>query len=463
MFDISKIRSALVVGLSLRTGLSAANYLAGRNIETAASDVKTRADLAGVMEKLDPRVRVIAGPQEPSILDRGFDLVVLSPGVPQTIPLVAEAVRRGVPVIAEVELAYLALQGTIIGITGTDGKTTTTALTGHLLAALGFDALVGGNIGVPLISFAGWAGPDTVTVAELSSFQLETIREFRPRVAAILNVTPDHLDRYGSMEEYLDAKLRIAVNQTGEDYFVANGDDSRVIASSKRVKSRVLTFSIKDTGADAFYNGGSIICRHGGSAIVAAEALKMKIFGIHNIQNAMAAILMASAMCDIAGREPDFDVMAGSLYGFRGLEHRMELLGEYQDRTFINDSKATTVGAVEMAVHGYSGNCVLILGGRTKGDDYSRLVAGLRGRVRGLILIGESSGEFSEIFSEFRMEKAETMDDAVARGMRMSEPGDAVLLSPVCASFDMFENFEERGKAFRAGFDKLRAGELRWT
>jgi UDP-N-acetylmuramoylalanine--D-glutamate ligase len=229
------------------------------------------------------------------------------------------------------------------------------------------------------------------------------------------------------------------------------------------VKSRVVRFSLNDNGADAMYRDGSIMIRRVKGVIAAADASKMRILGIHNIQNAMAALLMCAAMCDFAGRQADFAAMADALYRFDALEHRMERVGEFMGRTFINDSKATTVGAVEMAVRGFDGNCVLILGGRTKGDDYSRLVPGLAGRVRGIVLIGESSGEFSRIFSGFSLDLGGSMDDAVARAMAMSEAGDSVLLSPACTSFDMFENYEERGRAFRAAFERLSAGELRWT
>ncbi|HPL18435.1 MAG TPA: Mur ligase family protein, partial [Spirochaetota bacterium] len=214
----TNIHKALVVGLSYRTGLAVSNFLAAREVTVVASDSKGEAELADVIRKLDPAVRVVAGGQNPALLDEGFDAVVLSPGVPKTIPLIVEAYKRGIPVMAEVELAFRNMKGDLIGITGTDGKSTTTALTGHVFRELGIDTYVGGNIGIPLVSFAGKTSEQSVVVAELSSFQLETIIDFKPDVAALLNVTPDHLDRYDGMEAYLDAKMRIAMNQDGGDY-----------------------------------------------------------------------------------------------------------------------------------------------------------------------------------------------------------------------------------------------------
>ncbi|MBN1534569.1 MAG: UDP-N-acetylmuramoyl-L-alanine--D-glutamate ligase [Spirochaetes bacterium] len=460
---MEKINRVLVVGLGHRTGLAVCNYLAGLGKAVTASDIKPADSLAETVGRLDPAVRVVAGRQEPDLLDAGFELLVLSPGVPKSIPLVREAERRSIPVIAEIELAYLVMPGVFVGITGTDGKTTTTTLTGHLLAAQGVETLVGGNIGTPLISLAGKTTGRTAVVVELSSFQLETVREFRPRVATILNVTPDHLDRYRDMEEYGAAKFRIAMNQDGGDYFIANGDDARVMGGAARVRSAVHTFSLADRNADIHYDGKSIVLRRNGGEVTIAGTAGLQIPGLHNVQNAMAAVLMTVSACEILGVAPDFSRIADALCSFRGLAHRMEPVGSFMGRSFINDSKATTVGAVEMAVRGFDGDCVLILGGRTKGDDYSRLADGLRGRVRGIVLIGESRSDFSKIFSEFNLIEADTMEDAVAKGMGMSSRGDTILLSPACASFDMFENYEERGDRFRETVRRLESGDLRWT
>jgi UDP-N-acetylmuramoylalanine--D-glutamate ligase len=438
-----KGQKALVVGLGHRSGLAACNFLARRGCSVTGSDIKSAADLAPVVSKLDPAVTIVTGAQEPALLDAGFDLLVLSPGVPQSIPLVKEAYRRGIPVISEIELAFRFMKGQAVGITGTDGKSTTTTLTGHLLAGLGIKTFVGGNIGVPLVSLVDDMDGDSVTVIELSSFQLETIRDFRADAAAVLNITPDHLDRYPGMKEYAAAKMRIAENQAPDNAFVYYLDDENLRPWLGNVKSRKMSFSLASKGADAFLDNGMIYLRRGGSARPVLEASRMTIIGRHNVLNAMASLLLVLAILDSRGIAPDYARLAELCAGFTGLPHRMERVGEYEGRTFINDSKATTVGAVEMALDGFSGNAVLILGGRTKGDDYSRLAKSIRGKLRGLVLMGESNGEFA--------------------AMKLSETGDSILLSPACASFDMFKSFEERGEKFRDSFTRLATGELKWT
>jgi len=354
------------------------------------------------------------------------------------------------------------MKGRVIGITGTDGKSTVTTLTGHLLSGLGVKTLVGGNIGIPLVSLVDETSDDSVAVIELSSFQLETVADFRAHAAAILNITPDHLDRYPGMAEYAAAKMRIAGNQSADDAFVYFKDDAIIQGLLGQVKSRALSFSIHDNRADAFLDGDTICLRRGGGVVPVLEASSMKIIGRHNILNAMASLLLVSSILDRRGGEIDWKRLAGLCSSFTGLPHRMERLGEFEGRTFINDSKATTVGAVEMALEGFRGDAVLILGGRTKGDDYSRLAKKLRGAVRGLVLLGESKVEFSRIFSDFSPVLADTLDEAVAAAMGLSLPGDAILLSPACASFDMFKSFEERGMMFRRSYEKLVRGDLRW-
>jgi UDP-N-acetylmuramoylalanine--D-glutamate ligase len=458
MEGINNIHKALVVGLGYRTGLAVANYLAGREVTVVASDAKSEAELSDVLRQLDPTVRVVAGEQKADLLDEGFDVVILSPGVPRTVPLIAEAYKRKIPVIAEVELAYRSMKGRIVGITGTDGKSTTTSLTGHVFKELGIDTYVGGNIGIPLISFAGRTTDDSVIVAELSSFQLETVEHFKPDVAALLNVTPDHLDRYDGMDDYLQAKMKIAMNQDAGDYFIFNRDDVMAERSASRVRSRAMSFSIETEDADIYHRDGTVYLREGNRKVLQAD--RLKILGMHNVQNAMVAILSAQAIINKKRIAPDYDRIAGAIYSFAGLEHRLERLGVFMKREFINDSKATTVSAVLTALRSFPGLGVLILGGRTKGDDYSRLKIGLEGKVRALVLIGESKEYFSKIFSGFRHVFADTLDGAVAKAMKESREGDVILLSPACASFDMFKNYEERGEEFRKSFRRLQKGEL---
>lgn len=456
-------KKALVIGLGYRTGLATANFLAARGVEVTVTDTKSAEELADIIAKLDSSVKVIAGNQEPSILDEGFDIVVLSPGVPKKIPLVREAESRGIPVISEIELAYRNMKGYTIGITGTDGKSTTTSLTGHIFKELGFHTLVGGNIGIPLISLADQATDKTVTVIELSSYMLETIDTFKPDVAAILNVTPDHLDRYDGMEDYFAAKKRIFMNQSDEDWFVYNMDSEMLSASSGQYPAHTLGFSIDNNEADAFTANNHIYCAMKAIHYPVISIDKLPILGIHNIQNVMASILMVLALHEKMGTFPDPDRIAEAIRSFKGLEHRMEFAGEFMGRTFVNDSKATTIGAVQMAVLSMKDRGVLIIGGRTKGDDYSRLRDVVRDKARGIVLIGESSDMFAEIFSGMNYIKAGSMEDAVVKAMQMSHEGDMVLLSPACASFDMFTSYDERGKVFKEWVKKLAGGELSWT
>ncbi|HOP63767.1 MAG TPA: UDP-N-acetylmuramoyl-L-alanine--D-glutamate ligase [Spirochaetota bacterium] len=458
-------KNILVVGLGYRTGLATSNFLAGKGKSVTVTDIKTEPELKDIIDKLDPAVKVIAGDQSPEILDAGFELVVLSPGVPAVIPLLVEAKKRGIPVIAEIELAYRYMKGRIIAITGTDGKSTTTTLTGYIFRALGFCTFVGGNIGVPLVTFADDTTDDSVTVIELSSFQLETIDTFRPDVAAILNVTPDHLDRYNSIDDYFAAKKRIFMNQTDDDWFVYNKDNEILALSGNEYPRNVLKFSAKDSDADAdsFFLNNSVYYRSEVIDLIIAQENELKIIGIHNMQNIMASILMVVALHKKLGAVPDFDRIVEACRSFPGLEHRMENVGEYMGRTFVNDSKATTIGAVEMAVKSIKDKGVIIVGGRTKGDDYSRLVPVLKDKARMIVLIGESSDEFAELFKDSPHVRAGSMEDAVVKAMQASEDGDMILLSPACASFDMFTSYDERGKVFKECFRKLMEGELSWN
>lgn len=461
--EMNNYKKALVVGLGYRTGLATANFLAARGSEVTVTDTKSAAELADIIAKLDPSVKVIAGNQHESILDEGFDVVVLSPGVPKKIPLIREAENRKIPVIAEIELAFRNMKGYTVGITGTDGKSTTTSLTGHIFTELGFHTLVGGNIGIPLISLAEQTTDKTVTVIELSSFMLETIDTFRPDVAAILNVTPDHLDRYDGMNDYFAAKKRIFMNQADDDWFVYNMDSPMLAAAQGEYPAHTLRFSIDNNDADAFLANDHIYCAMKSIHYPVIMRDALPILGIHNVQNVMASILMVVALHEKMGIFPDPDRIADAIRSFKGLEHRMEAAGEYMGRTFVNDSKATTIGAVQMAVQSMKDKGILIIGGRTKGDDYSRLREVVRDKARGIVLIGESSDMFAEIFSGMNYIKASSMEDAVVKAMQMSEEGDMILLSPACASFDMFTSYDERGKVFKACVKKLAGGELSWT
>lgn len=440
----------LVIGFTSRTGASVVRFALERGCHVTVSDRKPMEELREIMKTINGDVRLIAGEQTPSLLDEGFDLAVLSPGVPVAIPLVQEALRRGIPVISEIELAWREMKGHLIAITGTDGKSTTTALTGHLLEQCGIHSVVAGNIGIPFVEVVGSTRDDSVTVLELSSYQLETTRTLKPDVSVILNLSPDHMDRYDSLDSYMLAKMRITASQDTEDLCVYYKDDDRVRHHCNEIDVRRKKFSRFDETSDAFMKDGILYID--GAPFCASDDIALP--GIHNRLNGMAALLAIKEILKKTGRSVDDATLRKALTSFRGLPHRMEDIGVYMGRRFLNDSKATTVGALEMALASLDTDAVLILGGRTKGDDYGRILPMLS-KVRGLILLGESRYEFSELFSEFPHRLAATMEEAVKEAVDMSQPGDTILLSPACASFDMYANFEERGNHFRQVVEAL--------
>ncbi len=446
---LTKESKILVVGLGKRSGLAVCNFLSKKGCRVFASDNKSEEDLKSVIKELAGDVKVFAGNQDPSILNEGFDSVVLSPGVPRTIPLIQEAYKKNIPVIAEVELAYRYMKGRMVAITGTDGKSTTTSLVGHILSGLGIKTFTGGNLGTPFISFAGDTDERSVSVIELSSFQLESIDKLKPDVSAILNVTPDHLDRYDSMADYLEAKLKITINQSPDDYYIYKNEDEMLGKSLERIKARKLSFSLVNKNADAFFLDGKIVIQEGDSPGIVLDTPRLRILGMHNIENTMAALLMTFSILKKTGLEFENERIAAACYSFKGLAHRMEMIGLFNRRTFINDSKATTVGAVEMALNSIPSGSILIMGGRTKGDDYSRLSRKIEEKVKHLVLIGESANDFKKYYSNIPSEIAGSMNDAVRRAVKASSADDVILLSPACASFDMFSSFEERGEKFR--------------
>lgn len=446
---LDKKSKILIVGLGHRTGLFSANFLLEKKFEVTVCDIKPKEKIQKNIDKLHSGVEVIAGNQDSSILNNGYDLIVLSPGVPAKIPLIKEAENREIPVISEVELAYHFMKGFWIAITGTDGKSTTTALTNFILKKMNYQSREGGNIGIPLVSLADPSNEETITVAELSSFQLETIHNFCPDAAAFLNLSPDHLDRYDSMDSYFNAKMNVVKNQTDIDFFVYNKDCMEINNYLDNIKSQKRSFSLSDNSADAYISNNNIVINTLSGVKMTFNIKEMKILGVHNALNAMAALLLAESCLAKMNIVIDMDKAIKVCKEFPGLAHRMEPCGNYKNRTFINDSKATTVGAVEMAVKSLDSKAVIILGGRGKGDDYSRLCSILRDKINGVVLIGETSEEFSQIFEEFSHVIASDMKDAVLKAYGLTEPGQSILLSPACASFDMFSSFEERGDVFK--------------
>lgn len=376
---------------------------------------------------------------------RDQDLIVVSPGVPPDQPQLQHARTLGIPVIGEVELAFRFLQGKVLAITGSNGKTTTTTLVGEILSKAGKTTLVGGNIGTPVISLAGKSSPESMVALEISSFQLETIEQFRPWIAAILNITPDHLDRHHTFEAYVAAKARIFENQTSDDFGVLNADDPACVALEKKVKSSLYWFSRKQpVEQGAFLKDDQIIFRRNGKeqAVVSRGDISLK--GLHNLENVLAAVTMTM----LAGCDPQQIRQAVS--EFRAVEHRLELVNSINGVTFYNDSKATNVDATIKALESFPGNIHIILGGKDKGSDYTVLVPLLRERVKAAYLIGAAAEKIrSQIHGSITLVSAGTLERAVHQAFEAAKPGDIVLLAPACASFDQFENYEQRGRIFK--------------
>jgi UDP-N-acetylmuramoylalanine--D-glutamate ligase len=382
--------------------------------------------------------------EAPSWLLDQLDLVVVSPGVPATIIPIRYAERAGAEVIGEVELAARYLKGRLVAITGSNGKTTTTSLIGELLRDAGLPVQVGGNIGKALISMVDSSRDDGWTVAELSSFQLETISTFHPSIAIVLNVTPNHMDRYETFNDYAAAKHRIFMNQTPDDVAVLNADDPTVSSWASGLRAKVLQFSVrKEVENGVFLRGGELIFRE--QPLLNIDEMKLR--GLHNVENVAAALAAGIA----AGAS--VELMRETVKRFDPVEHRLEFVAEIEGVKFYNDSKATSVDATLKALEAFAqeqGKVVLILGGRGKKAPYAPLESLVRTKVRKLVLIGEDAETIAnELGNSAPFERASDMKDAVSRSFAAAQKGDVVLLAPACASFDMFDSFEHRGKVFK--------------
>jgi UDP-N-acetylmuramoylalanine--D-glutamate ligase len=371
------------------------------------------------------------------------ELIVPSPGVPFDQPDLLAARRNGVAVWSEIELAWRFLRGRLVAITGSNGKTTTTALTGHILKTAGLPVLVGGNIGTPLISLVEDSRDESISVVEVSSFQLEAILAFRPDVSVYLNLTPDHIDRHGSLEGYAAAKARIFENQKREDAAVMNADDS---ASGRYAPSRprVYWFSRKkEVARGAFLRGEDIVFCDGDAEARLASRAEIPLRGQHNLEN----VLAAATACCLVGAAPR--AIAEGVRTFPGVEHRLQFVAEIGGVQFYNDSKATNVDATEKALEAFPGNLLVILGGKDKGSDYAPLRPLLTQRARRAYLIGAAADKIaSQIEGAVPLELCGTLDRALRAAFEAAKPGDIVLLAPACASFDQFQNFEHRGRVF---------------
>ena len=434
-------RKVLVVGLGL-TGLALAGFLLDRGAVVTGTDGKDRRDAsAEVLELEGWGVRLeLGGHREESFLEA--DLIAVSPGVPHDLPPLQKARERGVAVTGEIELASRFITAPVAAVTGTNGKTTTTRLLGDMLEAAGRRVYVGGNIGAPLIDYVRRGDRADVVVAEISSFQLETAEFFRPAVAVLLNVTPDHLDRHGDLAGYLAIKARLFARQNENDFAVLNADDP--LTAGLEVPSRRLTFSRIEPQADgAYLDAGRLVIADGGREKASLDTAALKLTGAHNQENVMAAALAALAL----GADPEVALAAAAR--FKGLAHRLELVGEYRGVSYYDDSKGTNVGAVEKALAGFDSPVILIAGGRDKDGDFERLRDPVRGKVRLLILIGEAREKMVRILGrETETVLAEDMAEAVTLARDRARPGDAVVLSPGCASFDMYRDYKHRGEDF---------------
>jgi UDP-N-acetylmuramoylalanine--D-glutamate ligase len=448
-------RKALVLGAG-KSGVASARFLAEHGATIALHDRKPVEEWSEQARSLNETVKVgqLSGDIPSWLLDQ-IDLVIISPGVPtNTIP--ARYVdRKDGEVIGEVELAYRFIKGRIVGITGSNGKTTTTTLIGELLRNSGIDAQVGGNIGTPLLTLAESSTDEGWTVAELSSFQLETIKEFHANVAICLNVTPNHLDRYESFTDYAAAKHRIFMNQTADDVAILNADNEVTGSWANGLKANVVLFSVvRELDEGLFLRGRDLVCRANGTEKVLMTRDEIFLRGLHNVENVLAS-LAAGLAC---GASPES--MRETIRDFKGVEHRIEFVDEINGVKFYNDSKATSVDATLKALEALSdgeGKIVLILGGRGKNAPYAPLVPLIESSVKKVIAIGEDAKNIADQLDVHAdVEFAGSFSDAVQRSFETAERGDNVLLAPACASFDMFKSFEERGTVFKQEVSNIR-------
>ncbi|MGH7770330.1 MAG: UDP-N-acetylmuramoyl-L-alanine--D-glutamate ligase [Candidatus Binatia bacterium] len=439
-------KTVMVLGAA-RTGTAAARFLVQRGAEVHLSDRRNETALAVEMKALAGLpVRFLLGGEDPAWLE-GVDLVIPSPGVPQENPLLREAGRRGIEILSEIELAYRFIRAPLIAVTGTNGKSTTTALVGEMLKAGGFDIFVGGNIGAPLIGFAG--GDWDWGVVEVSSFQLEWVEKFRPKVAALLNLTEDHLDRYPTFQAYGAAKERIFAAQGADDVAILNRDDPLVWSMRERVRARVVSFGWEAVDDGVYAAKEEIIWRRAGQQERFSLA-RAKIQGVHNVENLMVAVAAAGAVGVPAA------AIQKVIDGFAGLEHRLEFVREKNGVRYFNDSKGTNVGAVVKSLAGFSSPVLLLAGGVDKGGDYGPLEKEVRRTVKKLILFGAAKEKIRAALGHLtETVLVEDLAAAVRDADRSSRSGDVVLLSPACSSFDMFRDYTERGMRFKALVQEL--------
>ncbi|MGH9605048.1 MAG: UDP-N-acetylmuramoyl-L-alanine--D-glutamate ligase [Terracidiphilus sp.] len=452
-----KGKRVLVVGLG-KSGLAAALFLRRRGARVTVSDVRSAEALAkDIPALLDEGIMVETGGHG-LLTFRRQDLIVVSPGVPLDTPELVQVSSFGITVIGELELAARFMQGKILAITGSNGKTTTTAIVGAILNEAGIPTLVGGNIGVPVVSIVEESTPDTWSVLEVSSFQLESTVEFHPRIAVILNITPDHLDRHGTFENYARAKERIFAEQGAEDWVVLNADNPRAAEAASRSTARVYWFSIEHKVAQgAWVEDGWVVYRAAKDAafecIMPLTAIPLK--GEHNVENVLAAACAAR----LAGVAPG--VIRHAVENFQAVEHRLEFVATINGVEYYNDSKATNVDAAMKAIAAFSSGIHLIMGGKDKGSDYAVMAELLRARARAVYTIGSAAAKIeSQLRGVVSIHSCETLEAAVNAAGCAARPGETVLLAPACSSFDQFENYEHRGRVFKELVNERRGWQV---
>src|SRR3984885_14289821 len=441
-----KSKKVLVVGLG-KSGLAAAMFLRRRGAQVTVSDLRSADALSKeIPSLLEAGILVEAGGHG-LLTFRRQDLIVVSPGVPLSTPELVQVRNLGRPIIGELELAARFLQGNVLAITGSNGKTTTTTLCGEIFSASGLKTMVAGNIGLPVIEVVDQSTAGAWSVLEVSSFQLETTESFHPRIAVILNITPDHLDRHGTFENYVAMKEKIFANQTAEDFLVLNGDDPVVQQAASRTRSQVFWFSrSKIVRRGAFLMNGMVMFRESEQAtpIPLLPLADIPLKGEHNIENVLAAV---GAAC--VGKVPA-EVIGRTVAGFHAVEHRLEFVASIHGVDYYNDSKATNVDATAKAIASFPGNIHLILGGKDKNSDYTQLNALLRARVKTVYTIGSAAEKIeSQIAGTTKVIRTGTLEAAVDQAAGEAVAGDVVLLAPACSSFDQFENYEQRGSVFK--------------
>ena len=435
-------QKVLVIGAA-RSGLAGAEFLAKTGNRVVLTDMKQCNDIAE-LEKLG--VSFVWG-EQPNVAQIQPDYIVMSPGVPLTIPPVQYAKQHNIPVIGELELAFANCKAPFVAITGTNGKTTTTTLTGELLKRTGKNIFVGGNIGVPLVSYAADLSEEDVVVAEVSSFQLETIDTFAPHLALMINLTPDHLDRHGNMENYLACKANIFANQTEQDYLILNYDDEALRPLAAQSKGKVFFFSQQHILEEGVYlDGNQVMLKLNGASIPVCKTEEIAIKGKHNLENAMGAILLAYLSGVLVEEIRDV------LMTFQGVAHRLEPVRMHNGVQYVNDSKGTNPDSTIKAIEAYGNPIVLILGGLNKGSDFAALASLVKKKVKQVVVLGEAKDVIINALDEAEYSaytKVETFEEAVLTAAGLAESGDVVLLSPACASWDMFKSYEERGDLFK--------------